>query len=470
MRSMPRNRRRELRHQVLLALRDHLDGGAEEAFVPVEGQYPADIADVLWLDFERDEARRLYLTLPEETQAEVLAEAEPKLVEVLLDGIEPEMLARKLERIPADDGTDILEMVPEEVRQQVLCFIEPEDASDLRHLAEYDPDSAGGMMTTEFISVAQDERIGDVLKRIKRDEDSAETIHSLYVTDQREVLQGVISSREMIEAGIHEIVGDLMNPDVILARVDEDQEDVAHRLLHYNLSAIPVVDPRGVIVGIVTADDALEVLEGEGSEDALLLAGAGADSDASETLWTKVLHRAPMLTIPVIAGLVMSRVMDRFAGGLAEAPVISEVTGGIAPESLAAIISFIPMVLALAGTVGMQTSAVLVRGFAVGQIVDGKRLRVFFTEVQVGLILGGMCAAIALPAASWFVSWDVGLAMGAALLIAMSWTTTIAAGIAMGTEAAGKDPAVVAGPLMIAVSDLSAVVIFFLTAETLLGG
>lgn len=467
---MPRNRRREMRHQVLLALRDHLDGGAEEAFVPAEGQYPADVADVLWLDFEREEARRLYQCLPEETQAEVLAEAEPKLVEVLLEGIEPEMLARKLERIPADDGTDILAMVPEEVRQQVLCFIEPNDASDLRHLAEYDADSAGGMMTTEFITVSQDERIGDVLKRIKRDEDSAETIHSLYVTDDREVLQGVISSRELIEAGIHEIIGDLMNPDVILARVDEDQEDIAHRLLHYNLSAIPVVDPRGVIVGIVTADDALEVLEGEGSEDALLLAGAGADSDASETLWTKVLHRAPMLTIPVIAGLIMSRVMEGFAGGLAEnaAPVVS--ANGIAPESLAAIISFIPMVLALAGTVGMQTSAVLVRGFAVGQIVEGKRRQVFFTEVQVGLILGSMCALIALPAATWFVSWDVGSAMGLALLIAMSWTTTIAAGIAMGTEAAGKDPAVVAGPLMIAMSDLSAVVIFFITAETLLGG
>ena len=467
---MPRNRRREMRHQVLLALRAHLESGVEGDFVPDEGHYPADVADVLWLDFERDEAMRLYQSLPEETQAEVLAEAEPKLVEILLEGIEPEILARKLERIPADYGTDILELVPEDVRQQVLCFVEPEDASDLRHLAEYEPDTAGGMMTTELITVSQNERIGDVLKRIKRDEDSAETIHSLYVTDDREVLQGVISSRELIEAGIHEVVGDLMNPDVILARVDEDQEDVAHRLLHYNLSAIPVVDPRGVIVGIVTADDALEVLEGEGSEDALLLAGAGADSDASETLRTKVLHRAPMLAIPVIAGLVMSRVMDTFAGGLAEGMTASEPSDGIAADSLAAIISFIPMVLALAGTVGMQTSAVLVRGFAVGQIVEGKRLRVFLTEVQVGFFLGGVCAVIALPAAAWFVSWSVGSAMALALLIAMTWTTTIASGIAMGTEAAGKDPAVVAGPLMIAVSDLSAVVIFFLTAETLLGG
>ena len=174
-----------MRHQVLLALRTHLEGGAQGELVPDEGHYAADIADVLWLDFEREEARQLYTSLPEEVQAEVLAEAEPKLVEALLEGIEPEMLARKLERIPADDGTDILEMVPEDVRHQVLCFIEPEDASDLRHLAEYEPESAGGLMTTEFITVSQDERIGDVLKRIKRDEDSAETIHSLYVTDER---------------------------------------------------------------------------------------------------------------------------------------------------------------------------------------------------------------------------------------------------------------------------------------------
>lgn len=465
---MPRSRRREMRHQVLLALRSHLESAADQPFLPDEGHYPADIADVLWLDFDREEARRLYGLFSEETQAEVLAEAEPRLVEDLLDGIDPETLARKLERIPADDGTDILELVPEEVRQQALCFIEPSDASHLRHLGEYDPETAGGMMTTEFITVSTDERIGDVIKRIKRDEDDAETIHAIYVTDQREVLQGVISSRELLEAGIHDLVGDLMNPDVILARVEEDQEDVAHRLLHYNLSAIPVVDPRGAIVGIVTADDALEVLEGEGSEDALLLAGAGPDSDASETLRSKVLHRAPMLTIPVVAGLVMSRVMNVFAGDLAGGVHASGGESGIGADSLAAIISFIPMVLALAGTVGMQTSAVLVRGFAVGQIVDGKRLRVFMTEVQVGLFLGAICAAIAFPVAAWFVSSDVGTAMAVAMWIAMSWTTFIASGIAMGTEALGKDPAVVAGPLMIAVSDLSAVVIFFLTAELLL--
>jgi len=459
-----------MRHQVLLALRSHLESAADQAFVPDEAHHPADIADVLWLEFERDESRRLYDLLPETTQAEVLAEAEPKLIEALLEGVEAEVLARKLEQISADDGADILELLDEDLRHEVLHLIEPGDASDLRHLGEYPPDSAGGLMTTEFISVSDDERIGDVIKRIKRDEDDAETIHAIYVTDHREVLQGVLSSRELLEAGIHEMVGELMNPDVISASVDEDQEEVAHRLLHYNLSAIPVVDPRGVVVGIVTADDALEVLEGEGSEDALLLAGAGAESDASETLLSKVLHRAPMLTIPVIAGLIMSRVMDDFAGSLAgDTGIGPEGSAGIPAEALAAVISFIPMVLALAGTVGMQTSAVLVRGFAVGQIVDGKRFRVFMSEVQVGASLGLICALVALPAVAWFVSGPVGLAMGLALMIAMTWTTFVASGIAMGTEAAGRDPAVVAGPLMIAFSDLSAVVIFFYTAEILLG-
>jgi magnesium transporter len=463
---MARNRRREIRHQVLQALREHLQYPVGEVFTPSESHHPADIADSLWLDFEREDAKRLFLALPEQTQAEVLAEAEPKIVEVLIEGMQPEALARLLELIPADDGTDILELVPEDLAQQVLCFVEPEDASDLRHLSEYAPDSAGGLMTTEFIAASLGERVGDLLKRIKRDEEDAETIQAIYVTDDKDILMGVISSRELLEAGIHDQVSALMIPDVILAKVDEDQEEVAHRILHYNLSTIPVVDPRGVVVGIVTADDALEVLEGEGSEDALLLAGAGPESDASEKLMTKVFHRAPMLAIPVVAGLVMSRIMTTFVhadfGG-------STSNSDLDSTGLSAMVGFIPMVLALSGTVGMQTSAVLVRGFAVGQIAEGKRFRVFLTEVQVGIFLGLICATVALPAAAYFANFQVGLAIAFALMLAMSWTTTVASGIAMGTEALGGDPAVVAGPLMIAVSDLSAVAIFFFIAEALLG-
>ncbi len=463
---MANNRRREIRQQVFQALTQHLEQPAGAPFAPEDAHHPADIADVLWFDLEKDQAKQLFDCFPEQTRAEVLAEAEPRLTGVLIEGVEPEELAKLLEHIPADDGTDILELVPEELRQKVLCFVEPEDASDLRHLGEYAPDTAGGLMTTEFITVSEDERVGDLLKRIKRDEDDAETIHAIYVTDDREILQGVISSRELLEAGIHEQIGDIMIPDVILAKVDEDQEDVAHRLLHYNLSSIPVVDPRGVVVGIVTSDDALEVLEGEGSEDALLLAGAGPESDASETTWHKVVKRGPMLTIPVIAGLIMSWAMEEFAPGLAQA---THVGGDGAEEGNGGgVFTFIPMVLALAGTVGMQTSAVLVRGFAVGQIVEGKRLRVFWSEVRAGAMLGLICAVVALIAAAITAPFAVAGAIGLSLMLAMTWATTVASGIAMGTEAIGRDPAVVAGPLMIAVSDLSAVIIFLVTSAALL--
>ena len=462
MAGMARNRRREIRQEVIQALTKHLRLPAGTPFSPEHAHHPADIADVLWFDLKPEQAKYLFGSFPEETRAEVLAEAEPRLAEALIEDIDPEELAKLIEHIPADDGTDILELVPEVLRQKVLCFVEPEDASDLRHLGEYAPDSAGGLMTTEFITASQMERVGDLIKRIKRDEDEAETIHAIYVTDEREILKGVISSRELLEAGIHDQIGDIMIPDVILAKVDEDQEDVAHRLLHYNLSTIPVVDPRGVVVGIVTADDALEVLEGEGSEDALLLAGAGPDSDASESTLSKVANRGPMLAIPVVAGLVMSWVMEKYVPGTASKDPTGEEAGTVG------IFSFIPMVLALSGTVGMQTSAVLVRGFAVGQIVEGKRLRVFWTEVRVGAMLGTICALVAIPAATIMLSFSVALAIGLSLMLAMAWTTTVASGIAMGTEALGRDPAVVAGPLMIALSDLSAVLIFFLTAGMLL--
>jgi len=455
---MARTRRREMRYRVLLALREHLEQPANTPFTPGEGHHAADIADVLWLEFNRDVAKQLFGCLAEKDAAEVLAEAEPPLQENLLEDMKPEDLAKLLEQVSPDDGTDILEVLPVETRQQVLCFVEPEDATDLRHLAEYPADSAGGLMTTEFIAVRSEEHIGDILKRIKRDEDEAETIQNIYVADEQGLLEGVASTREILEANIHEEIGAIAIPDVIHARVDEDQEEVAHKLLHYNLSIIPVVDLRGVIVGIVTADDALRVLEEEGSEDALLLAGAHGDSDVSESLMTKVMHRAPMLMVTVGAGLIMSRVMESFAP-----------EGGDQADPWRKVIAYIPMVLALSGTIGMQTSAVLVRGFAVGQITEGRRFRVFRNEVQVGAALGFLCALLVVPGATYFAdSFQIGLAMGLALCLSMAWAATASSAIALGSEQLGLDPALVSGPVMMAVSDLSAVFLFFGTATLLL--
>jgi len=457
---MPRTRRRELRHQAQQAIQEHLALPDARPFVPGEGIHSADIADVLWLDFPPEEARRLFHDMDDALSAAVLEEAEPKLRAILLEGAENQYIGRLVSLLSYDDATDLLETLPEEVRLEVMCFLPPEDARELRHLAEYPPDSAGGLMTTEFLTAHVYEKVGDVLKKIKRDEGESETVYAAYVVDDKDTLLGVVSTRDLLDANIHDDVGNVMIPDVIHARVDEDQEDVAHRLLHYNLSMIPVVDPRGVVVGLITADDALEVLEEEGSEDALLLAGASASSDAGEPFHVKVWHRAPMLTIPVFAGLFIAEVYAYFAEKLGggEAGTGEGMLGAL-------VLSFVPMVLAVSGTVGMQTSAVLVRGFAVGQIIHGRRMPVFMGEMQVGLALGALCGAVAGPAMGLIMgSLSAGLVLGLALGLAVAWAATASTCIAMGAEAVGFDPALVSGPVMIAVSDLSSVVLFLGTA------
>lgn len=456
---MGKIRRRELRHQVLEALKAHLESPVGTLLQPAESHHPADIADVLWLDFEPEEARRIFADMPLEHAAEVLAEAEPPLAERLTQEVDPAYLGDLLSLISADDGADILELLPSARAQQVFENLKPSDARDLRHLQEYPPDSAGGMMTTEIMVAHGEEKVGDILKRLKRDDDNAETIDNCYIVTPEGLLEGVISSRELLEAKIHDSVSDVMNPDIIHARVDEDREEIAHRILHYNLSTLPVTDARGSLVGIITADDALEVLEEEGSEDALLLAGAGTASAASEPLRQRVINRAPMLAITVLAGIAMSRLMELFAPA-------TEAQDGSRWRIL---VPYVPMVLALAGTIGNQTSAILVRGFAVGLITPGRRTAVFLSEVQVGAALGVLCAVLAVPAAAWFAGdWRTGFSLGLALLLAMTWTATIASAIALGSEAAGLDPALVAGPVMVAVSDLSAVLLFFGTANLML--
>jgi magnesium transporter len=273
------------------------------------------------------------------------------------------------------------------------------------------------------------------------------------------ILQGVITTRELLELEEGDSVGEFMNPDVISARVDEDREEVARRILRYNLSLLPIVDARNSIIGVVSSDDALEVVEEEGSEDALLLAGASGDSDAGEPLLEMVGHRAPYLAIPVGAGLIMSKVMEYFTRGDA----------GSANDDYSLVIAFVPMVLALSGTVGMQTSAVLVRGFAVGQIVQGRRLAVFLSEIYIGVVLGFLSALVAGPAMGFIIGdYYTGIMLSFALWLSIIWTNTVATSIVVGSEAAGLDPALVAGPVMIAVSDLSAVALFLGAASMLI--
>ena len=461
---MARVRRRELRHQAQAAIREHLQLPAGTPFAPGDAIHPADLADVLWLDFEVEAARRMFEDMGDQLSAAVLEEAEPALRRRLLEGAEHEYIGKMVSLLNFDDANDLLEELPDEVRLEVMCYLPPEEARELRHLAEYEPDTAGGMMTTEFLTARTAEKVGDVLKRIKRDEGEAETIYAVYVVDEKDTLLGVASTRDLLDTNIHADLSEVMIPDVIHAMVDEDQEEVAQRLLHYNLSVLPVVDPRGVIVGIITADDALEVLEEEGSEDALLLAGASGASEAGEPLHIKVLHRAPMLAIPAVAGLIMAEVITLFTGDLDHG---AGAAGGdeATLSGLELILSFVPMVLAISGTVGMQTSAVLVRGFAVGQIIHGRRLPVFLGEIQVGLALGVITGLVAGPAMGIILGSLVqGLTLGVALCLAVAWAVAASTSIAMGSEAIGLDPALVSGPVMLAVSDLSSVILFLGTA------
>ncbi len=445
---------RENRQRALEALREHLERPEGTPFAPSDANHPADLAEVLATDFGDEEVHRLFREMPRELAAEILAEADDSLRELLLEGLSTADVGDLVSRVSNDDGADILELLPEEERQAVLEQLEPQDARELRHLGEYPPETAGGLMTTDFVAARADEKVGDVLKRIKQDRGEAETVYAVYILDDRGVLEGVVSTRELLEAGIHEAVGDIMNPDVIRARVDEDQEEVAHRILHYNLSAIPVLDARGTLLGIVTGDDALEVLEEEGSEDALLLAGAGGSAEISEPLPRKALRRAPMLVVNILGGLVISRLMQWF---------LPATDPGSATGDWEKVVPYLPMVLGLAGNVGNQTTAILVRGYAVGQVVVGRRLQALLGEVRVGLVLGlafGLLAAMA----GLLFSGDLnhGAGLGLALAVAMSWTSVVAGAIVVGSDTMGLDPALM-GPVITAVSDLSATTVFFFT-------
>lgn len=453
-------RRRQIRNQLSALLREHLgrDVGVSPAFDEEHPPHPADLADVLWRDFDATEARRLFLDLPAATANEVLIECEEKLQEQLIEGLSPDHLAALMKDMAADEATDLLAMLPEERRQAVLHWLEPDQARDLRDLSSYDADTAGGVMTTEFLAVPPEEHVAEVLKRIKRDESESETIMNAFVVDAMGVLIGVVSVRDLLESNIHQPVGDAMETDVIRGYVDEDQEEVAHRMQRYNISTMPIVDRRDVLLGIVTYDDAMEVIEDEASEDAYLLAGATTFNPTQQPIARRILHRLPLMVFTVAAGFVVSQILALFTGSEASTPI----------STWTELVRFAPLVLGLSGNIGIQCSTIVVRGYATGEIGPGRQLVVLRGEVAVGALIGLICGALAGVFAALFEgNFYFGLIVGISVLASMTWTSAVATSIPMLTQRVGIDPALTAGPVMMALSDASACVLFFVVADGL---
>lgn len=422
----------------------------------LEALHEADVAEAL-LDCTDREAWTAFEALNLEKRAEVLATAEDSLREQLLEQLTPRQIGAIVEGMAADDVVDLLALSGREVTERVLRNVDLDRARDLRELAAYAPDSAGGMMTTEFLVIDVDSRIGDAIKHLKHEAIEADESAGVFVVDPEGKPVGYIPDRELLRHSIHDSVSAVMS-DPIEVPVGMDQEEVAQRILKYGLNEIAVVDAGGAIVGVVHSDDAQEVLEDEASEDMLRMVGTSAEHQTRLPIWRRVTTRLPLQGLTVLGGLVTAAIIEAALGG----------------ESTAiALLRYIPIIIGLAGNVGIQASTILVRAFATGEVEPEREGSVLFSETVVGLVIGLLCGA-ATTSAIYFTgaaSSDIrfAAAIGIAIASAVTWAAFLGCLVPMTCRRIGIDPAIVAGPFLITVSDISGTALYLGVAGLVVG-
>ena len=287
---------------------ERLRSGEEELQPLLEEAHPADLAEWLF-DLGPEESWRLLQALDGGARAEVLALAEDGARAPLLERMNLEQLSEVVCELPADDVVDLLALVDDDVTEAVLRSVDLERAAGLRKLSRYDPESAGGVMNSELVTVSADLRIGDAIKLIKIEGEEAEETRGIFVVDGEGRPIGYLSDRQLLTHSIHEEVREVMAQPVTITS-DADQEEAAGLVQHYQLEELAVVDLAGVLVGSIAADDAHTVLEEEASEDFLKLVGAPADQPTRQSIPRRVWTRLPLQGVTVLGGLLTAWILD----------------------------------------------------------------------------------------------------------------------------------------------------------------
>ena len=428
------------------ALERHDDGLVQTVLGALR---PADRADVIE-DFDLDEQRQLLERLDDDAAAEVLewmTEADAAEVAGVLV---PEELAPILDRMDVDDAADVLGDLPAHQVEQTLARMDDAAEADVRELLAFDPESAAGRMTTDFVALHTAQTVTAALGQLRAEHPDPDTTYYLNVVDDEGRLAGVVSLRQLVIATPDTRIGDLMASDVVAVRADEDQETAARSMSRYDLLALPVVDADGRLLGVITHDDLVEVLEREDAEDMFRLAGVGGEQSPNDPVRSSVRHRLPWLVTNLGTQLVLVTALKLFE------PLMSDVT---------VLAVLFPLVTGNGGNVGSQTTTIMVRGMALGEVDRSNQARILRKEVAVGLLNGLAVGALAAAVALFFAR-DSGLALRIAVAIFGAMVLNLAAGGTAGVlvptslRRLGQDPAVASSVLVTTVTDTLGAVFF----------
>jgi len=412
--------------------------------------HPADLAAVLAV-LPDAHVMPVFDAIPNnELAAEVLVELADRDRDRVFEEKPIEELLPILEELPPDELTDLIQELEPELARRLMALLERDSKEEVEGLLRYTPDTAGGIMTPDFFSLTEDVSVEQAISKVRHHYD-VEMVFYLYVTDARQHLVGVVSLRQLLLADPAQPLREIMNTRVISVHTATPQEDVADRVDNYQLLAVPVVDDDNVLVGMVTVDDVIEVIEAITTRNILRMAG----TDESETLTESPLK---------IARIRLPWLLAAFAGGLLATVIVKQFEPML--MQVLALSAFLPVVMGMAGNVGVQAATVAVRSLATGALsLDDAGIELF-KELRVGLLLG-VFYGLVLAAFGWFFFGDLQLAevVGLTLLLNMSGAAVLAMLMPLVFHRMGIDPAIATGPFVTTAIDVLGVLNYFMIAS-----
>lgn len=422
----------------------------------VDGFHYADLAEII---DELDENQRIYLIklIDSDKTSDILTELDEDVREKILKTLSPKEIAGEIKEMDSDDAADILYELTDERKEKVISLIKDENITEnIRELLSYDEDSAGGLMAKELISVYENWSVLKCLKEIRKQAENITRVHSIYVLNRKNELIGRLSLKDLITSPSKSKIKQIYIPKVDFVNVNDSGEEVAKIMSKYDLEAIPVVDDQKQLQGRITIDDIVDLIKDEAEEDYLLAAGISNDVEADDSILELTKARLPWL----ILGLL---------GGLGSVFILESYESIMSTKSLRALFFYTPLIAAMAGNVGVQSSAIVVQGLANDVIKDSLISRLF-KEISLtilnGIILGGLIILFGLIIEQPI---DMSITISVSMILVIIVAALIGTSVPIILNRLGIDPAIATGPFITTGNDIIGILLFFYIAKIILG-
>ena len=442
----------ELLEQVIGDIASENDKALQTLFKEYHYADLAEIFDALQVE----QAVYLFKLIDSEKTADMLTELDEDVRESILDALSSEEIATEINELDTDDAVDIVAELPVEIRKEVIDQIsDTEHADDIRELLTYDENSAGGLMAKELVRVNQNWTVTRCVREMRIQAQEITRVHSIYVVDDDNILLGRLSLKDLLTANEKSKIVSIYIPKVDYVQVDIDGEEVAKIMSKYDLEAIPVVNENKQLVGRITIDDIVDLIKDEAEKDYQLAAGISSDVEADDSILQLTKARLPWLVLGLIGGLGSVFILEGFESFMNH-------------PSYKALFFFTPLIAAMAGNVGVQSSAIIVQGLA-NDVVKGSLLNRLLKEVGLGLINGGaLSLLVILFGVATQQPTDVSLTIALSMLCVIIVSALIGTFVPIVLNRRGIDPAIATGPFITTSNDLFGIFLFFYIAKWLL--